>query len=202
MDGFEAYQIYNAIKLHFTTTSYDFFKYNGKTNVSYTQFEIRKDRFFYLKLAKLYPDKDTLMFFIASNFFLRKKVAWVRDLLTDEARCMYMENLKVKESLMYLFKADLQAMGVQNAEDLKALMKVEDQQYPAILNLAIQGEIYWETIIVLNSCIGFFPVWSQKIADTILFPEYKLKCVRYAPFLGIEVKKFQEVLKTQLTNAK
>ena len=36
--GFAAFALYNALKLHFTSDSYDYFKYHGKTNVSKTTF--------------------------------------------------------------------------------------------------------------------------------------------------------------------
>ena len=34
MTAFESYKMYVAVKLHFTTDSYDYFKFNGKTRVS------------------------------------------------------------------------------------------------------------------------------------------------------------------------
>ena len=41
MTAFESYKMYVALKLHFTTDSYDYFKFNGKTRVSETNFEKR-----------------------------------------------------------------------------------------------------------------------------------------------------------------
>ena len=32
MTGYETFSLYQALKLHFTQESYDFFKYNGKMN--------------------------------------------------------------------------------------------------------------------------------------------------------------------------
>jgi len=43
MTAFESYRVYSALKLHFTTDSYDYFKYNGKTKVTPENFEKRKD---------------------------------------------------------------------------------------------------------------------------------------------------------------
>ena len=44
ISGYEAFGIYQALKLHFTTDSYNYFKYNGKSNISVTVFENRKDK--------------------------------------------------------------------------------------------------------------------------------------------------------------
>ena len=51
MNEFEAYQKYIALKLHFTS-DYDYFKYNGKTNVTLNSFNERKDKFHFKKLVK------------------------------------------------------------------------------------------------------------------------------------------------------
>ena len=41
--GYEAFSVYSALKLHFTQKSYDYLKYNGKSNISVIAFENRKD---------------------------------------------------------------------------------------------------------------------------------------------------------------
>ena len=55
MTGYETFSLYQALKLHFTQESYDFFKYNGKTNVSVTTFENRKDKYHFYKHAYVVP---------------------------------------------------------------------------------------------------------------------------------------------------
>ena len=55
MNEFEAYQKYIALKLHFTS-DYDYFKYNGKTNVTLNSFNERKDKFHFKKIVKKYGD--------------------------------------------------------------------------------------------------------------------------------------------------
>ena len=47
--GFAAFALYNALKLHFTSDSYDFIKYHGKTNVSTQTFMKRKDKYSFYK---------------------------------------------------------------------------------------------------------------------------------------------------------
>ena len=61
--GFAAYALWNALKLHFTSDSYDYFKYNGKTNVSKQTFSIRKDKYQFYKLSRKYSleELETMM---------------------------------------------------------------------------------------------------------------------------------------------
>lgn len=205
LTGYDGYLLYLGLKFHFSPGTYDFFKYHGKINAKPESFELRNDKYFFHKLVRKYTDKDELMFFLAANFFTRKKSPWIRDLLLEEAHDIYMEKLKIKESLEYRFKEDLSwaLAGIADESQFKLLLKVEDGQYPKLLDSAIHRDIEWETLTVLNACIGMFPIWSTKISDTILFPDYRHKCERYAPFLNIDVRKFQDVLKVSLQgNAK
>ena len=84
MTGYEAFCLFQAIKLHFTSASYDFFKYNGKSNISVTAFENRKDKYHFYKLSRKFPNKEMLIEFLVANF-LEKDKLWVGDLLNEEA---------------------------------------------------------------------------------------------------------------------
>ena len=72
MTAFESYKMYVALKLHFTTDSYDYFKFNGKTRVTETNFEKRKDRYFFKKLTNRKKDDEILPYFVSNTiiFFL------------------------------------------------------------------------------------------------------------------------------------
>jgi len=62
--GFAAFALYNALKTHFTSTSYDFFKYNGKTNVSKETFMKHKSKYQFYKLSRKYTLEELRNFFI------------------------------------------------------------------------------------------------------------------------------------------
>lgn len=203
LTGFDTCVLYTALKLHFTPGTYDFFKYNGKVkNITPANFDIRKDKWFFHKLAKVHSDESECAFFIAANFFERDKL-WVRDLLGTEAEEIYRERLRVKESLNYILSADLDYLLSHErsaTEQIKELLRVEDGQPPRLLEVAQQRDIEMETVIVLNTAINFLPVWEKKLNDTILFPVFKHKCIAYEPFLGIERKKVHEMLKGKLAS--
>lgn len=201
MTGYDAFLLYQAIKLHFTSDSYDFFKYQGKYRCSVETYEKRNDRYFYHKLSRKYPETEDLTFFLATNFFLNKKM-WVRELFDEQAndRCLYRK--RVKESLVYRVTQDMDKLGLHSQEKMKEVLHVRDGEPPMLLQAAWQGDIHNETLIVLNAVIGFFPIWSKKMSDTVIFPDYRQQCERYAPFLQIDVKKFQDKLKLQLMMTK
>ena len=94
IDGYEAFSLYQSLKLHFNQQTYDFFKYNGKTNTSKLVFENRKDKYHFYKLARKVTQKDDLVSFLVANFVENENV-WVGDLLTEDAEVNYRKHQKV-----------------------------------------------------------------------------------------------------------
>ena len=65
-EAFNAYRTYLALKQHFTS-NYDYFKYNGKVNVSPNSFETRKDKFHFYKLSKKKDYQKIILSTIVDN---------------------------------------------------------------------------------------------------------------------------------------
>ncbi len=199
MTGYEAFGIYQALKLHFTTESYDFFKYNGKTNVSVNAFENRKDKYHFYKLSRKYGQKDDLINFIVANLVEDEK-AWVGNLLTEEAEIHYRNRQKVVQSLSYTFQNDCSKLfdGCSNPNDI---IMVADGDYPKLLTSTLRKETQIETLCILNQLLGFFPMWSKNIADTIRWPEFRKKVLKYASFLPKDDVKYRLILKKAINES-
>ena len=193
MTGYETFEIYQALKLHFTSDSYDFFKYNGKTNVSVTAFENRKDKYHFYKLSRKCTNKEDLINFVVANFVEDEK-SWVGNLLMEEADINYRKRQKVIQSLSYTFENDCKLIF----EDCKLNpneVLMTDGDYPVLLTKTLRKETQIETLCILNEILGFFPMWSKKITDTIRWPEYRKKCLKYTAFLPKDVVKYKLILK-------
>jgi len=193
MTGYEAFEIYEALKIHFSKQSYDFFKYNGKTNVSITAFENRRDKYHFYKLSRKFNNKDDLIAFIVANLVTKGEL-WVGDLLTEEAEINYRKRQKVIQSLSYTFENDCRSV-FESASDPNDIVKVNDGDYPILLRKALRKEIEIETICLLAIILGFLPMWNKKITDTIQWPNYYLKMTKYASFLPQDMVKYKMILK-------
>ena len=89
MNAIETYQAYLAIKQHFSDSSYDYFKYNGKIRVNVDTFYARKDKFFYEKLARKFNGKpDELRNYFVSILSSNPK-KWIRELVGIKAEETY-----------------------------------------------------------------------------------------------------------------
>ena len=193
MNGYETFEIFQSLKLHFTTDKYDFFKYGGKTNVSITNFENRKDKYHYYKLSRKFNDKDVLINFIVANF-VEDGVKWIGDLLLEESQANYLKRQKVIQSLSYTFENDCKELFT-NSKNPNEILKVVSGNYPVLLTMALRKEIEIETVIILNKILQFIPNWSNQIGDTIRWPDYRRKVEKYASFLPEDVVKYKLLLK-------
>ena len=66
IEPYEVYKLYLAIKLHFTTKSYDVVKYKGKVRVKPETFRKRKDMVSIKKLARDYKREEIIDFLVAN----------------------------------------------------------------------------------------------------------------------------------------
>lgn len=185
MDGFDAYRTYVALKNHFNSKTYDFFKYNGRSKASRASFEKRNDKYFFHKLAK----RKDLVDFLVANLVVDNH--WVGDIINNEsADKNFRAMIKVRESLSYIFKQDLEKFS----EPFLDNFRVEDGQHPKALRLYLEKEIHLETLIILNELTMFMRSWNRKIEETFVWPEVYLKCKKYRPFLKFDKEKMKGIL--------
>lgn len=187
MDAFEAYKHFLALKRHFTTKHYDYFKYKGVVNAKKDSFDVRNDKYFFHKLSK---HKDLTNFLVAL-FAYGKQDMWIGDILrNEESEKMYREWLKVKESLTYTFTNDLDKFN----DDLISSFVVVDGQHPHALKLLLRKEIHIETFIILNDIIRFTSTWNRDIVEQTVWPDVRQRCKKYHPFLQYDKEALKKVV--------
>ena len=192
MTGYEAFSIYNSLKLHFSQQSYDYFKYNGKSRISVDSFENRKDKYHFYKLSRKYKEDEYINFLVA-NFIVDEKT-WAGDLLKTEAEVNYLRRMKYMQSMTYSFENDCNLV-FEELDDPNEVLRVEDGEYPVLLLMALRKEIQPETLVILNALLNFFPAWSKNVADTIRWPDYRMKMLKYAAFVPFDSVKYRLMLK-------
>ena len=189
MDPFESYKLYNALKLHFETDSYDAVKYNYKSNITHNSFFKRKDKYFFAKLARNY-EKDLLNYYV-SNF--KNGVGYVGDMINESGEKNYSEHKRIQESIHRVFSIDINKLNDQE-QGFDKLFESDNGQLPLVIKLWMQEEISLETIVILNSILGFVPRESKKITDTIIWPDIHRKIEKYTPFVNYSKNKCTKLL--------
>lgn len=202
MKPWEAYQIYNALKLHFESDTYDALKYNYRTSASQASFLKRKDRFFFAKLAKKYPDRQTLIDFLVSNFSTRTKV-WAGNLIDSEADDTYAEWIRKRDSFSYYFSDQVDYLMnhcQENRLKFDDLFVSRDGDHPLIVRLHSAGTISLETLVVFDELLDFMKRTS--VTETIFWPEFAKTLQKYRPFFRqvVDLKKCKQIALSRFTN--
>lgn len=192
--GFSAFALYNALRLHFTSPSYDYFKYNGKTNVSKDSFAKNKAKYSFYKLSRKYNLTDLKAYYIAN--FLETDVKWVGDISGLEGEQNYLKWQTRNQKLTYQFEQDI----IHLFDSSDNYLQVDNGNYPPLLLKMMQGEVMVETVAILNDLLGFFPMWQKKIKDDIIWPNWKLKIEKYTPFIQYDKAKFKAIVKEHYEN--
>ena len=184
MDALGAYKTYIAIKNHFNSKTYDYFKYNGRTRASVKAFEKRSDRYFFHKLAK----RSDCVNFLASNFL--DGDCWVGDLVNEQiAEKNYRKWKKRIESLSYIYTNDLEKLH----NDFNSNLIVNEGQHPYLFKLYLRKQISPETILIINDLTNCFKMWNKKIEDKVIWPTEYLKLKKYRPFFTIDLEKYRSL---------
>ena len=194
-NGYSAYCLFIALKLHFSGT-YDFFKYGGKTKTSKESFMTNPSRYVFYKLSRKYSIEELKGFFVAN--LLRNPNPWGGSLNDPEADEIYTNWLKKIQSLTYNFTQEVSDV-MESVEDKESLIKVVDGQHPLLLTMAFQGKVSIETLIIMNDIMGnFMEMWGKKISEDIIYPLYHTKCQKYSPFLVYDKPKMRTILKEKV----
>lgn len=187
MNGFQTYKMYVALKNHFTSATYDYFRYNGKTRASIKTYEARHDKYFFEKLSKKRDVED----FILANIIEQGPAVWVGDLANEQqAEENYRGWVKRQQSITYMFTNELDKLELPYDQNII----VVDGQHPPLLKHVIQQDISIETLIILNDMCSFTRHWNRKIEEKVIWPSLYNKCKKYRPFLKFDKEKLKQIV--------
>ena len=196
MTSYDAYRLYLAVKLHFTTPNYDFFRHNAKVNSSLNSFLKRNDRFFFHKLTTKYCPQSNIKEMV-DNFVDRPKT-WVGDLVRADGDTIYNKWRKYNESFSYNFRNDCVCVSnAITADNIRFddVFSVVDGQHPRMLRLLLSGKISILSLIFFDKILSFVNRWDKEITETIVWPEKSFKITKLKPFVNVNITKCKFVMK-------
>ena len=206
---YEAYSIYSAIRLHFTSDSYDVVKYNFKTRSkqSNEKFLKRKDRYFFARLSKKFNSPNHLQEFLACNFMYRTP-SWVGNLLEEDADKVYGKYLNYIEGFTGRLESDIITIrdqmlvrGLSNPN--KLFTEIEpDTDFPYIINAVQREEVRTESIIALDEVLGFLVhIDKKQDKNNLIWATQYKKLNKYSRLIRphINIAKVKSLLKAVFT---
>jgi len=196
MNSYEAYTLYLAIKLHFTSSNYDFYKHNAKVNATFNTFLKRNDRFFFHKLTTKYNKEEMLEYFVC-NFFHNSKT-WIGNLVRADGEINYTKWKKYNQALTYNFRNDcllLRNIVDDDRVSFDDVFRISNGQHPRLLRLLLSEQISIQTFIILDKILSFCKNWDKEIAETVIWPEKSFKITKLKPFVNFNLTKCKFIMK-------
>jgi T4 gene Gp59 loader of gp41 DNA helicase len=202
MNGYEVFCKYQAIKLHFNSPSYCYFKYNGHVATKEAGFEKRKDKYSFHRLARTLKDHEVVGFFLAT--FLDNPKAYTEAFLEPEAKERYLAWQTKMNTLTFLFDRDIGRIVVELDKydmGIASMFRIPNNgSYPVVWELMNQHEIEFETVVILHGITGMLDLWDNHYKSDYIYEKTSKLIRKYEPFLGLDVPKFQAIVKTHLTS--
>jgi len=194
MTPYEVYQDYLALRNHFNSKSYDFFKYRGKGSAKGDSFNKRKDRFFFEKVSK-HRDPHGLML---ANFVNDPKT-WIRDIAYSEsAEKVYLDWLKRRDSLTYTFENELSKLEFP----FDSNFVIENGQHNHILSLLLGDQISVETFCILVDLVGCIGYMNKQLKDDVVWEEVGTRVTKYIPFIKYDKPKIKKIVLDYFSESK
>ena len=188
----EVYKMYLSLKLHFTSDTFDYFKYGIAARASKQSFDVRKDKYFFVKLSRTFEKEELLDFFVASMITNDKIYP---STLIQEGSNNYKEYIKRKQSMTYRFKEDVATL-YDISQKLDKLFII-DGVHPPLLKAHLGGKISIETLVIFNQIFKYIENFDKIIKEDIVWKPLRNRVVKYEPFVNIDKGKYKSIIKEQ-----
>lgn len=192
MNPYEVYVTYLALKRHFSSDSYDFFKYQGKIRCSMETFKKSKDRFFFEKLSRKKKPQEVIDFFV-SNFIAMDNPSslWIGDII-KKGEAIYIESKRIRESMSYIFEQDLKS--IVETQHLYDLIKTEGTKHSKIIKLHLNNTLRFESFFILVECLNIQNQYDKTYTDPI-WSAISKKISKYRNFFRGDYNKYKSIIR-------
>ena len=182
MEPIDVYLMYCAMKAHFGKSDYDFVTYKGKTRIKRDTFYKRKDRSFFVRLARKYKTEQEIQNYFVANFIKDKK-GYIAN-FTDENY----ESWKLKRKNFFeIFEVEMKPL----VESFENLYVVENRQHPKLMREFLGGRVSLETLIILDELVGYGTTWIEEMKDDIIWIDLNNLMDNYERFLTIDQEQYK-----------
>lgn len=181
MDGFTAFNIYLSLKLHFNSPDYDATKYGFKTRAKRSSYELRKEKFFFERIAYKYKTPERVIDYFTANML--NGIKWVGD-ANEETLNAYDKRL---QSISYTFQQDMSAIRDQELTFDQACGVDKSKTKCPILDLLISSQITFESVAIVDLLVNFTKGLKRHLNDPLGY---------YDPYIG-RVQKYKLLLRAK-----
>jgi len=189
---------YNAARLHFTSPSYDCFKYHFKSRATSASKPYITNKFLFIKLQKNYSARDVGNIVAANAAADLGSVPWINSCFNGDGMDAYQEWTGRQESSSYMFAKDLGILRNMMEQKGWTIHNLIDAPDPGILFLVYSKQIHIDTLIMLSRALGFLSKWPDDV-DALWSTTFKHFVYKYRPFMTqLAPDKIKDIVKQEL----
>lgn len=177
----EVYKIFQALKLHFNSKTYDFHKFKGQIKANLKS--PHKDFWIYQKLAE--RPREELVTLILANLIINPKL-YIRELLTHKAKEeweFWKERVENKYDILLL-----QSKYIISHYDPSFFDHITIPE--TICKLYYNQTLSLESLVLLDHYFHF----CDQETNHIIFEELKTKLIKYRPFISEDLTKITNII--------
>jgi hypothetical protein len=160
MNGYQTYQIYQSLKLHFTS-DYDAVKYNFKTAVRQDTFERRRDRYFFEKLSRRFNKEKLIQYFTAN--LVKDPNVWIGDMKDS----IYDDYVARYDKLTYMVTQDMKLMTEKGYSFNQICSTSDNNSTNPLLESLRCDEIHPESVVLVDILVNFLNRLKGELIDPL-----------------------------------
>lgn len=188
INGFDAYRVFNSMKLHFNQKAYDVSKYGyNPKQLSVQKYETVNGKYQYEKLARKFNTLDDLKVFLVPNIY-RNPNMWVTDCFTGNADDIHMKYSAFKKSQQYYVLEQFKYLKNKYGSFRDSL-----RQHRIIYEIDCD-KVFPDTYILLDRCYGIGKFVKTDIPD-VIWQSIEMKLNKYGCFVSVPTEQFYEELR-------
>ncbi len=186
MTVYRAYQLYLAVKLHFSNPKYNVIESKGHIRVPESALTKKpKVQYQLNKLIRKYGDVGFINYLVANSI---AGVSYCGLFDIEQGHEIYLDWQKRQESLSYTYKSELENLLMQ-VPKLEDLWNCKDG-HPILLKAYFAKTCSLETLVILNKLYRFSDVIDEQLVFDPVWGSVSLLLHKYSPFVKFDKEKF------------
>lgn len=182
------FQLYLAIKTHFTNMKYDVIKHNGRIkNTTKAAFEVRTDKGLFVSMSKKFTDVQHAASYLTANFAYGNMYPMTDPEKSDTLYTRWQRN---RQSLYKIFCDDLDTIS---AKGLSYEELISTEKIPPLFIMLKSGSVNIETLTIMNRLENFSEQWKPVFH---LWKDDLLRIKKLESFIKFDEAKFTNAYNT------
>jgi hypothetical protein len=184
--------IFESIRMHFMADKFDAVSRGFTRRIAEEKLVGRKDIFAFQKMAKRLQSVDNGIEFCVGNVIAGE--TWFPS-FTEDNMLKYQKSI---QSLGHNLQADCKKLAEQY--NLDQCLQHQVGNYPIIVQKQLEGQVSFETVIVLQSLTNFLDHANKRITETLLWPDLYRRYKKYSTFVLFDKERIKQIVLDSFTN--